>query len=891
MLTSNVISVSTGTTLSKAISLMEKNKISCLVITDKKKPVGILTERDLVVAVHKRARIIGLKVEDLMSRKVLTANINIDIFEALAILEANNIRHLIITYANGNLAGLITQSDIRNNLGFEYFVEIKQISKIMTKNIVTTQRGALVWDVISKLSEYAISCIVVEEKKYPIGMLTERDIVSLLKKEADVKKLKIEDVMNSPVQTVPLDMPVHEASKIMNQNNIRRLVVVDNKGKSTGLITQSDIIKRFERRYIEILKDIIQEKEAALQKTRKQLSDKIVLDNIMHSSMDMAIVASDLNRHIIYFNPFAEKIYGLKAEKAIGKTIMDLFVSESADQSHIEDAIAKVKKGKDFRFISNRIKKGKARFIESVVSGIRDLKKQLVGFVIMSRDITGRKLADEALQNSEKKYRNFVDNALVGIFQTNVKGDVLFVNDALLRILEFDSQEEAMAGGITGRFTKPEKVATLMDILREKGNVDNFETAMQTKTGKTINLLLSATMESNVISGVIIDITRVKNLEEQLHQSQKMEALGTLTGGIAHEFNNILMIISTWGTLLQLEINSDNPLRQHIDIIVDAARKAAKLTQGLLSYTRMPIPHKELTDVNELIENIAGYLSNIIRKDIEFKAVTTENNLTILADKAQIEQVIMNLATNALDAMEEMGSLIIRSELIEIDHNFVASQASIPIGTYALISVMDTGSGIDKNIQARVFEPFFTTKGVGKGTGLGLSIVYGIIKKHEGYIHVESKPESGTKFKIYLPLIKPEGAQEDSLGYSLSTGGTGTVLLAEDDEAVMKAISKVLEKTGYNVIVAVNGEDAIRKYKKFKDKINLLLFDIVMPKMNGKDAYEEIKKIDPDIKVLFISGYITDDRIERTIADAGLPFVTKPVSPNKLERKIKNILC
>jgi PAS domain S-box-containing protein len=722
-------------------------------------------------------------------------------------------------------------------------------------------------------------------------MLTERDIVSLLKKEADVKKLKIEDVMNSPVQTVPLDMPVHEASKIMNQNNIRRLVVVDNKGKSTGLITQSDIIKRFERRYIEILKDIIQEKEAALQKTRKQLSDKIVLDNIMHSSMDMAIVASDLNRHIIYFNPFAEKIYGLKAEKAIGKTIMDLFVSESADQSHIEDAIAKVKKGKDFRFISNRIKKGKARFIESVVSGIRDLKKQLVGFVIMSRDITGRKLADEALQNSEKKYRNFVDNALVGIFQTNVKGDVLFVNDALLRILEFDSQEEAMAGGITGRFTKPEKVATLMDILREKGNVDNFETAMQTKTGKTINLLLSATMESNVISGVIIDITRVKNLEEQLHQSQKMEALGTLTGGIAHEFNNILMIISTWGTLLQLEINSDNPLRQHIDIIVDAARKAAKLTQGLLSYTRMPIPHKELTDVNELIENIAGYLSNIIRKDIEFKAVTTENNLTILADKAQIEQVIMNLATNALDAMEEMGSLIIRSELIEIDHNFVASQASIPIGTYALISVMDTGSGIDKNIQARVFEPFFTTKGVGKGTGLGLSIVYGIIKKHEGYIHVESKPESGTKFKIYLPLIKPEGAQEDSLGYSLSTGGTGTVLLAEDDEAVMKAISKVLEKTGYNVIVAVNGEDAIRKYKKFKDKINLLLFDIVMPKMNGKDAYEEIKKIDPDIKVLFISGYITDDRIERTIADAGLPFVTKPVSPNKLERKIKNILC
>jgi PAS domain S-box-containing protein len=309
----------------------------------------------------------------------------------------------------------------------------------------------------------------------------------------------------------------------------------------------------------------------------------------MHFSMDMAIVASDLNYHIIYFNPFAEKIYELKAEKAIGKTIMDLFVKESADQSHIEEALAKVKKGKDFRVVSNRVKRGKTRFIESVVSGIRDLKKQLVGFVIMSRDITRRKLADEALQNSEKKYRNFVDNALVGIFQINVKGDVLFVNDAFLRILEFESQEEAMAGGITRRFTKPEKMAALMEILREKGKIDNFETAMQTRTGKTINLLLSATMESDVISGVIIDITRVKNLEEQLHQSQKMEALGTLTGGIAHEFNNILMVITTWGTLLQLEINSDNPLREHIDIIVDAVRNTenhtGKLQQASSSLT------------------------------------------------------------------------------------------------------------------------------------------------------------------------------------------------------------------------------------------------------------------------------------------------------------------
>ncbi len=891
ILTSNVISVSPDTPLADAISLMDKNKISCLVVADNKKPVGILTERDLVVSLHLRTHLDGLSVKDLITGRLVTANINIDIFEAMDILKTHNIRHLIITDSKGILAGLITQSDIRNNLGFEYFVEIRQISRIMTKNIVTAVKGSSLHDVISKMAEYAISCIVIVEEGYPVGMLTERDIVGLLMKGADINNFRIEEVMKSPVLTVHMDTPVHEASRIMNQNNIRRLVVVDDKGRCSGLITQSDIIKRFERRYIEILKDIIQEKEAALQKTRKQLNDKIVLDNIMRSSIDMAIVASDLNYHIIYFNPFAEKIYGLKAEKAIGRTIMDLFGNKTVEHSRFREAIEKVKKGKDFRYVSDWTEKGPARFVESVVSGIRDRKKQLVGYVLMSRDITERKLADEALQHSEQKYRNFVDNALVGIFQTNVGGDVLFVNDALLKIFELESQEEAKAGGIIRRFTPPEKITTLIEILRESGKVDNFETEIHTKTGATINLLLSATIEDDVISGVIIDITRARNLEGQLHQSQKMEALGTLTGGIAHEFNNILMIITTCGMLLQSEFRSDDPLRDNIDQIVSAARKAAKITRGLLSYTRMSLPKKEPTDVNALIERMSGYLAKIIRKDIGFKAVTTEKALTILADKAQIEQVIMNLATNALDAMHKKGSLTIRSEHVEIDEDRAATEASLPPGEYALISVTDTGTGIDKAIQTRIFEPFFTTKAIGKGTGIGLSIVYGTLKKHGGRIYVESEPGHGATFKIYLPLIQSGRIQELFPPRSLEAGGTGTVLLAEDDEAVMKAIEKVLHKAGYRVISAIDGEDAVRKFKKFKDEINLLLFDVVMPKINGKDAYDEIRKIDPGVKILFISGYITDDGIENNIFDSGLPFLIKPVSPHELERRIKEILC
>ncbi len=891
MLTSPVISVPPKTTLTKAIALMAKHKISCLVVIDKGKPVGILTERDLVLALNQRTPLHGLKTEDLMSPKVITANINIDIFEALDILGTNNIRHLVITDSRGTLSGIITQSDIRNNLGFECFVEIKQISKIMTKNVVTTELGTFLPDVISRMAEYAISCIVAVKDGYPVGMFTERDIVKLFKSGTDITPLKIEDVMSSPVETVQLDTPVHEASKVMNQKKIRRMVVVDKNGRSAGLITQSDIIKRFERRYIEILKDIIREKEVALQETKKLLSDKIVLDNIMRSSMDIAIVASDLDCRIIYFNPFAEKIYGLKTEKAIGMTIMDLLRKESAGHTQLEEAIETVKNGKDFRYLSNQTKKGKVRFIESVVSGIRNRNRQLAGYVLMSRDITARKLADEALQNSEKKYRNVVDTALAGIFQTTVSDDVLFANDALLRILEFESLEEAVTKGIIKRFKEPEKISSLIETLYEKGKVDNFETEILTRSQKTINLILSATLEGNVISGVIIDITRIKNLEEQLHQSQKMEALGTLTGGIAHEFNNILMTISTSAQLSQREIALDHPLRDNIDMIVDATWKAAQLTQGLLSYTRMPTTMKAPTDVNSLIETMGGYLANIVRKNVDFTVLTSGRPLAIRADRSQIEQVIMNLATNALDAMEKMGALIIQSEHKQIDNNSMALQESLPAGEYVVISVTDTGTGISRKTQARMFEPFFTTKTIGKGTGLGLSIVYGIVKKHDGHISVESEPGKGTTFKIYLPAIHSECVQACAQLHSLPTVGTGTVLFAEDDKTVLKVTAQVLEKAGYQVIAAVDGEDAVKKYKQFKDEINLLFFDVVMPKMSGMDAYDEIRKINPDVKILFVTGYIADDSTENTIVDAGLPIMTKPVSPGDLEKKIREILC
>ncbi len=310
VLTSNVIAIPSETLMAEAISLMEKNKISCLVVVDNGKTTGIFTEKDLVMAMHMRAHLEGLKIKELMSRQVITADIDIDILEAVNIISTNNIRHLVINYSDGRLAGVVTMTDIRLNLGLEYFVEIKQISKIMTKNVVTLNKDSLIRNVISKMSEFSISCVVIEEEKYPVGILTERDIVRLFGEGDDIRNIKIKDVMRSTVETVTLDVPVHEAFTLMNQKQIRRLVVVDKTGMISGLITQSDIVGRLERRYVETLKDIITRKEAELQETRKLLNEKIVLNNIMRFSMDIAIIASDLNFNIIYFNPFAEEISG-----------------------------------------------------------------------------------------------------------------------------------------------------------------------------------------------------------------------------------------------------------------------------------------------------------------------------------------------------------------------------------------------------------------------------------------------------------------------------------------------------------------------------------------------------------------------------------------------------
>ncbi|HBG93708.1 MAG: hypothetical protein A3J81_03635 [Nitrospirae bacterium RIFOXYB2_FULL_43_5] len=392
---------------------------------------------------------------------------------------------------------------------------------------------------------------------------------------------------------------------------------------------------------------------------------------------------------------------------------------------------------------------------------------------------------------------------------------------------------------------------------------------------------------------------QVAKLEDQLRHSQKMEAIGTLTGGIAHDFNNILTAIMGYTGILQMKMGRDDPLRSNLDQILASSEKAAALVRRLLTFSRKQAISLEQVDLNELIKRVERLLSRIIGEDIELQTTLADNGLTVVADTLQVEQVLMNLAANARDAMPDGGLITIETGLVEFDDEYEKVHGYGKPGMYALIAVTDGGCGMDEGTRLRIFEPFFTTKEAGRGTGLGLSIVYGIIKQHNGYINCYSEPGKGTTFKVYLPIAAVNSGMRAGISGSdagitkLALAGTETVLVAEDEGEVRKLVKDILEEFGYQVIEAVDGEDAINKFMDNKDRIEVVFLDMIMPKMSGEEACEIIKKIKPEMKVLFSSGYPADFLSRRSITGitkGELNFIMKPILPTELLKKLRELL-
>jgi PAS domain S-box-containing protein len=515
-------------------------------------------------------------------------------------------------------------------------------------------------------------------------------------------------------------------------------------------------------------------------------------------------------------------------------------------------------------------------------------------------------LREQALVESERNYRDIFNTTNDAIFVHDAEsGQIIEINKTVEKLYGYSRQE--ILDRKAQNFGAGEPPYTVQDALAwirkavEEGP-QQFEWLAIRKNGELFwtEVVLSATRIAGALRvlAVVRDLTERRQAEEekqklqaQLLQVQKMESIGQLAGGVAHDFNNILAAIIGYGSLIQRKMGEDDPNRIHVDNILAAADRAASLTQSLLAFSRKQVIDPRDIDLNESIRRFEKFLARIIGEDVLLTTSLSTGTLTIYTDATQLEQVLMNLATNARDAMPRGGRLMIETERVELDDEYVATKGYGKPGLYAVINIGDTGEGMDQQTQGKIFEPFFTTKEVGSGTGLGLSIVYGIVKQNKGYISVYSEPCKGTTFRIYFPLVI-SGTAEELLPEAPSPirGGTETILFAEDNDALRLLHGEVLQEFGYTVIEAADGEEALLKFQENRERVSLLILDVIMPKKNGKEVFVEARRSNPNIKAIFTSGYPADLIQKEGVIEKGLHFISKPSSLDAFLRKVREVL-
>lgn len=536
-------------------------------------------------------------------------------------------------------------------------------------------------------------------------------------------------------------------------------------------------------------------------------------------------------------------------------------------------------------------------FSEDEVQLLVNLAEDLSFGIAAIRLRTAQAKAEAALMKSEKEYKDLFDSSLDGIYQLDADGVFIMMNSAGAKMFGCESPAEMLGRKDLEYWRDPEDRDLLMSELMAGKSVCNYHMRLKKKNGEPIEIETSSTVNEDEegaflgMEGILRDVSEQKKLEDQLRQSQKMEAVGTLAGGVAHDFNNILNVIMGYGSLVMETLEAGTPSREHMNQVLIAADRAATLTKKLLVFSRKQAVDVKPVQINAVILGLEKMLRRIIRENIDFELDLTDKQMIVQADAGQIEQVLINLAANSRDAMKEGGSLTISTEPEEMDEEYVALYGYGKPGKYVLITVSDTGQGMDAETRKKIFEPFFTTKGIGEGTGLGLAISYGIIKQHGGYINVYSEPGHGTVFKIYLPLsevaVLPDFKAEEP---NAVKGGNETVLIAEDDASLRQLSRIVLEAFGYTVIVAGDGEEAIKKFMENREHIGLVMLDVIMPKKSGKEVWAAIKRVNPEMKILFTSGYTMDVFKTEELTECGTDFISKPFLPTDFLKKVREVL-
>jgi two-component system cell cycle sensor histidine kinase/response regulator CckA len=512
-------------------------------------------------------------------------------------------------------------------------------------------------------------------------------------------------------------------------------------------------------------------------------------------------------------------------------------------------------------------------------------------------DITDRKLAERQLRKSAEEIRKLYNDAPCGYHSLDASGLFLQMNDTELNWLGYAREEVVQRMNIADLLT-PESRETFHSSftrLKEFRRLQGLELEMVRKDGSVMPVLLNLTAPGRgsgdtAVNANLFDITERKKLEQQFREAQKMEAVGRLAGGVAHDFNNLLTVILGYDQLALSELAPSDPLCMPIDEIRKAAESAASLTRQLLAFSRKQILQPKVLDLNAIVENLQGMLLRLIGEDIQLQALLHPEPVRIKADPGQIEQVILNLVVNARDAMPAGGSLSIETANADLDEYAADGYLPIAAGEYVVLSVNDTGEGIDPEAKLHLFEPFFTTKPMGKGTGLGLSTVYGIVRQSGGSIQVYSEKGRGTTFKVYLPRVQEEPELPKPGAMLEQTRGAGTILLVEDEEMVRNLAARILRRAGYTVLDAAGGMEALVHCERHREVISLMITDVVMQDVRGPELAKTLGSLCPQMKVLYISGYLDDMIAPEGLLDQNTAFLQKPFTPATLLQKVSETL-
>jgi len=517
-------------------------------------------------------------------------------------------------------------------------------------------------------------------------------------------------------------------------------------------------------------------------------------------------------------------------------------------------------------------------------------------------DITERKRAEEAVRESEEKFRTLFNRTPDGVYRSTPAGRYLDVNPAMVKMYGYDSPEEMFALDIPRDiyFSPEEREARLREALQGKMSVFR----QRRKDGSEIWVegygydLHDEQGDTLIHQGILRDITERKRAEEekaklqdQLAQAQKMESVGRLAGGVAHDFNNMLSVILGHAELAMQGLEPSDPLYDDLREIAAAGKRSADLTRQLLAFARKQTIAPKVLDLNDTVVGMLKMLRRLIGEDIDLLWKPAANLWPVKLDPVQVNQVLANLLVNARDAIEDVGKVTIETENVAFDEAYCADHVGSVPGEYVMLAVSDSGRGMDRETLSRIFEPFFTTKGVGEGTGLGLATVYGIVKQNNGFINVYSEPGKGTIFKIYIPRPQPAGAVAGKTAVSAEVStGTETVLLVEDEEAVLTLGAKLLEQLGYKVLAANGPNRALQLAEEYEGPIHLLMTDVVMPDMNGRDLRQRLISRRPGLKSLFMSGYTANVIAHHGILEEGILFLQKPFSRQALAAKLREAL-